>query len=157
MRKHALLNAIVPGIQVIALQLAWLAGGVVIVEYLFSYPGIGALLVDSVRNSDFPMVQVLAMVIAARLRGGQPDRGHPVHPVHPASEDGDLVMSVISPAQPPPHREPAPARHRTGDHRCSSRSSRSSARWFAPYGENEIVGKPYTQRGLAPRHRLPRP
>src|SRR4051794_8825 len=65
MRKHALLNAIVPGIQVIALQLAWLAGGVVIVEYLFFYPGIGALLVDSVRNSDFPMVQVLAMVIAA--------------------------------------------------------------------------------------------
>lgn len=65
MRRHALLNAIVPGIQVIALQLAWLAGGVVLVEYLFSYPGIGASLVDSVRNSDFPMVQVLAMVIAA--------------------------------------------------------------------------------------------
>jgi peptide/nickel transport system permease protein len=64
MRKHALLNAVVPGIQVIALQLAWLAGGVVFVEYLFSYPGIGASLVDSVRNSDFPMVQVLAMVIA---------------------------------------------------------------------------------------------
>jgi peptide/nickel transport system permease protein len=65
LRKHALLNAIVPGIQVIALQLAWLAGGVVLVEYLFSYRGIGASLVDSVRNSDFPMVQVLAMVIAA--------------------------------------------------------------------------------------------
>lgn len=65
MRKHALLNAVVPGIQVIALQLAWLAGGVVIVEYLFSYPGVGASLVDSVRNSDFPMVQVLAMTIAA--------------------------------------------------------------------------------------------
>jgi len=64
LRKHALLNAIVPGIQVIALQLAWLAGGVVIVEYLFSYPGIGASLVDSVRNSDFPVVQVLAMTIA---------------------------------------------------------------------------------------------
>ncbi len=65
MRKHALLNAVVPGIQVIALQLAWLAGGIVIVEYLFSYPGIGASLVDSVRNSDSPMVQVLAMTIAA--------------------------------------------------------------------------------------------
>ena len=64
LRKHALLNAVVPGIQVIALQLAWLAGGVVIVEYLFSYPGIGASLVDSVRNNDSPMVQVLAMVIA---------------------------------------------------------------------------------------------
>ncbi|MEP9385272.1 ABC transporter permease [Nocardioides sp. KR10-350] len=65
LRRHALLNAVVPGIQVIALQLAWLAGGVVIVEYLFSYPGIGASLVDSVTNSDFPMVQALSMVIAA--------------------------------------------------------------------------------------------
>ena len=65
MRKHALLNAIVPGIQVVALQLAWLAGGIVIVEYLFSYPGIGASLVDSVRNNDIPMVQALSMIIAA--------------------------------------------------------------------------------------------
>lgn len=64
LRKHALLNAVVPGIQVIALQLAWLAGGIVIVEYLFSYPGVGASLVDSVRNSDVPMVQALAMIIA---------------------------------------------------------------------------------------------
>jgi len=65
MRKHALLNAIVPGIQVVALQLAWLAGGVVLVETLFSYPGIGRQLVDSVRNHDVPMVQALAMIIAA--------------------------------------------------------------------------------------------
>lgn len=65
MRRHALLNAVVPGIQVIALQLAWLAGGVVIVEYLFNYPGIGAQLVDAVRNHDVPMVQALSMLIAA--------------------------------------------------------------------------------------------
>lgn len=64
MRKHALLNAIVPGVQVIALQLAWLAGGVVIVEYLFNYPGIGAQLVDAVRNHDVPLVQALSMIIA---------------------------------------------------------------------------------------------
>lgn len=64
MRKHALLNAIVPGIQVIALQLAWLAGGVVLVETLFSYPGVGRQLVDSVRNHDVPMVQALSMIIA---------------------------------------------------------------------------------------------
>jgi peptide/nickel transport system permease protein len=64
MRKHALLNAIVPGIQVIALQLAFLAGGVVVVETLFSYPGIGLQLVDSVRNHDVPMVQALSMIIA---------------------------------------------------------------------------------------------
>ncbi len=64
MRKHALLNAIVPGIQVIALQLAWLAGGVVLVENVFSYPGVGKQLVDSVRNHDVPMVQALTMIIA---------------------------------------------------------------------------------------------
>jgi peptide/nickel transport system permease protein len=64
MRKHALLNAIVPGIQVVALQLAWLAGGTVLVETLFSYPGVGRQLVDSVRNHDVPMVQLLAMIIA---------------------------------------------------------------------------------------------
>lgn len=65
MRKHALLNAVVPGIQVIALQLAWLAGGVVLVETLFNYPGVGFQLVDSVRNHDVPMVQALSMIIAA--------------------------------------------------------------------------------------------
>lgn len=65
LRRHGLLNAIVPGVQVIALQLAWLAGGVVVVEYLFSYPGIGAQLVDAVRNHDVAMVQALSMIIAA--------------------------------------------------------------------------------------------
>ncbi|GAB3660884.1 ABC transporter permease [Nocardioides korecus] len=65
LRRHALLNAVVPGIQVIALQLAWLAGGVVIVESLFNYPGIGFQLVDSVRNHDVTMVQALSMIIAA--------------------------------------------------------------------------------------------
>lgn len=65
LRRHALPNTVVPTIQVTALQLAWLVGGVVLIEYLFNYPGIGASLVDSVRNSDFPIVQALAMIIAA--------------------------------------------------------------------------------------------
>jgi len=65
MRKHALLNAMVPGIQVLALQLAWLAGGVVVVEAVFNYPGIGKQLVDSVNAHDVPMVQALSMIIAA--------------------------------------------------------------------------------------------
>ncbi len=64
LRRHVLPNTVVPTIQVTALQLAWLVGGVVLIEYLFNYPGIGASLVDSVRNSDFPMVQALAMIIA---------------------------------------------------------------------------------------------
>jgi peptide/nickel transport system permease protein len=63
--RHAVPNAIVPAIQVSALQLAYMAGGVVVVEYVFSFPGIGAGLVDSVGNRDVPVVQALTIIIAA--------------------------------------------------------------------------------------------
>jgi peptide/nickel transport system permease protein len=63
--RHAVPNAIVPAIQVSALQLAYMAGGVVLVEFVFSYPGVGAQLVDSVGNRDVPVVQALAVIIAA--------------------------------------------------------------------------------------------
>ncbi len=63
--RHALPNAIVPTLQVIALNLAWLAGGIVTVEYLFGFPGIGFALVDAVANRDIPMVQALCLLIAA--------------------------------------------------------------------------------------------
>jgi len=62
--RHAVPNAIVPAIQVTALQLAWMAGGVVLVEYVFSYPGIGAALVDAVANRDMPVVQTVTMLAA---------------------------------------------------------------------------------------------
>lgn len=63
--RHAVPNAIVPAIQVSALQLAWMAGGVVVVEFVFSFPGIGAALVDAVGNRDVPVVQALTIIIAA--------------------------------------------------------------------------------------------
>jgi len=63
--RHAVPNAIVPAIQVSALQLAWMAGGIVLVEVVFSFPGVGALLVDAVGNRDVPTVQALALIIAA--------------------------------------------------------------------------------------------
>ena len=62
---HALPNAIVPTIQVIAITIAWLAGGIVTVEYLFGFPGIGTALVDAVANRDMPVVQALVLLIAA--------------------------------------------------------------------------------------------
>jgi peptide/nickel transport system permease protein len=65
MLRHALPNAIVPAIQVSALQLAWMAGGIVLVEVVFAYPGIGAALVDAVGNRDVPTVQALSLIIAA--------------------------------------------------------------------------------------------
>ncbi len=65
MSRHALPNAVIPAIQVSALQLAWLAGGVVVVEYLFNYPGIGSAFIDAVANRDLPVVQAIALLIAA--------------------------------------------------------------------------------------------
>ena len=62
--RHAVPNAIVPAIQVIALQLAYLAGGVVLVEVVFSYPGIGVALVEAVSNRDMPVVQAVVMLAA---------------------------------------------------------------------------------------------
>jgi peptide/nickel transport system permease protein len=63
--RHALPNAIGPVFQVIAINLAYLAGGIVVIEYVFAYPGIGSALQDSVVNHDLPVVQALAMLIAA--------------------------------------------------------------------------------------------
>jgi peptide/nickel transport system permease protein len=63
--RHALPNAIGPTAQVIAINLAWLAGGIVTVEYLFGFPGIGAELIDAVANRDMPVIQALCMLIAA--------------------------------------------------------------------------------------------
>jgi peptide/nickel transport system permease protein len=62
--RHALPNAIGPVFQVIAINLAYLAGGLVVIEYVFNYPGIGSALQDAVVNHDLPVVQALAMLIA---------------------------------------------------------------------------------------------
>lgn len=62
--RHALPNALGPVFQVIALNLAYLAGGVIVVEWLFNFPGIGTALNDSVRARDLPVVQFLALTIA---------------------------------------------------------------------------------------------
>ena len=63
--RHALPNGIAPAIQVIALSLAYLAGGIVVVEFVFAYPGIGSAFVGAVSNRDLPTVQALGILIAA--------------------------------------------------------------------------------------------
>ena len=63
--KHALPNALAPIINVIAINLAYLVVGVVIVEVVFVYPGLGQLLVDSVSRRDLPVVQASGLIFAA--------------------------------------------------------------------------------------------
>jgi peptide/nickel transport system permease protein len=65
MWRHAMPNSLGPVFQVIALNIAYFAGGVIVVEYLFNYPGIGGALQASVRVRDIPVIQFLVMVLAA--------------------------------------------------------------------------------------------
>lgn len=62
---HALPNALAPTIQVIGLGFLYLAGGIVIVENVFNYPGIGQGLVDAVNGRDVPVLQFIVVILAA--------------------------------------------------------------------------------------------
>ncbi|MEM6986240.1 MAG: ABC transporter permease subunit, partial [Pseudomonadota bacterium] len=62
---HALPNAWAPIVNVIAFNLAYLVVGVVVVEVVFVYPGIGQLMVDAVKTRDIPVVQACALIFAA--------------------------------------------------------------------------------------------
>ena len=63
--RHALPNAWAPIVNVIAFNLAYLVVGVVVVEVVFVYPGIGQLMVDAVSTRDIPVVQACALIFAA--------------------------------------------------------------------------------------------
>jgi peptide/nickel transport system permease protein len=63
--KHVLPNALLPAINVVALTIAWLLGGVVVTEVVFNYPGLGRLVIASISNRDLPVVQALAIILAS--------------------------------------------------------------------------------------------
>jgi peptide/nickel transport system permease protein len=62
--RHALPNAIAPAIQVFGLNVLYLAGGIVVVETVFQYPGIGLTLVNSIDNRDVPTIQFIVVLLA---------------------------------------------------------------------------------------------
>ena len=62
--KHVLRNALIPVITVLAVNISWLISGAVVVEYVFSLPGLGSLLVRSVGYRDYPLIQGLSLVFA---------------------------------------------------------------------------------------------
>ena len=63
--RHVMPNAMLPTITVIANNVGWLFGGLIIVENLFAYPGVGSLLITSINTQDIRMLQSSAMMIAA--------------------------------------------------------------------------------------------
>lgn len=63
--RHALPNSLIPTLNVTALNLAYIIGGVVIVERLFTYPGFGSLMIDSLQLQDAPLVEATVLISAA--------------------------------------------------------------------------------------------
>lgn len=64
---HALPNALAPILQALALATAWTAGGIVVVEFLFNYPGLGSGIANAIASRDVPMIQAIALILATLI------------------------------------------------------------------------------------------
>ena len=62
--RHVIPNAMLPTISVIAINIGWMFGGLIIVENVFAYPGLGRLLLIAIQSRDVPLLQALALLIA---------------------------------------------------------------------------------------------
>ena len=58
---HALKNAILPTLSLMGVQFGFLFGGTLLIEVIYSYPGLGNLMVDAVRNADLPIIQAVGL------------------------------------------------------------------------------------------------
>ncbi len=63
--RHAMRNAMIPTITVIALDVGYLIGGIIVVEEVFAFPGLGRLLIFAIQNRDLPLIQGAALAMAA--------------------------------------------------------------------------------------------
>ena len=64
---HALRNALIPVVTVIGLQFGYILGGAVVIETVFSWPGVGLLTIQAIYNRDFPLVQAAVFVLAVAI------------------------------------------------------------------------------------------
>jgi peptide/nickel transport system permease protein len=61
--RHALPNALLPTITIVAINIGWMIGGLIVVETVFSYPGLGQLIIRAITNRDVPLMQAVALLI----------------------------------------------------------------------------------------------
>jgi peptide/nickel transport system permease protein len=61
--RHVLRNALLPTVTILAVSVGWLIGGLIVVENVFNYPGLGRLLLSAVDNRDFPLIQAITLVV----------------------------------------------------------------------------------------------
>ncbi len=65
--KHGLRNALIPVLTMMGLQFGLLLGGAIVVEVVFNWPGLGRLLIDSVENRDYPVIQALVLLFSCEF------------------------------------------------------------------------------------------
>jgi peptide/nickel transport system permease protein len=65
--KHVLRNALLPAITVIALSLGWLTSGLIVIENVFNYPGLGRLMTFAIDRRDLPLIQAIAMITVTAI------------------------------------------------------------------------------------------
>jgi peptide/nickel transport system permease protein len=65
--KHALRNALIPVVMLMGMQLAMLIGGSAFIETVFRWPGIGILMVNSISNLDYPLIQAITLITSTAL------------------------------------------------------------------------------------------
>jgi peptide/nickel transport system permease protein len=63
--RHVLPNSMLPTITIITMNLGWMLGGLIIVENVFAYPGLGQMLLFSIQQRDVPLLEALSLLIAA--------------------------------------------------------------------------------------------
>jgi peptide/nickel transport system permease protein len=61
--RHALPNALLPTITIVAINIGWMIGGLIVVETVFEYPGIGRLIISAITNRDVPLMQGVALLV----------------------------------------------------------------------------------------------
>jgi peptide/nickel transport system permease protein len=61
--RHALPNALLPTITIVAINIGWMIGGLIVVETVFSYPGLGQLIINAIQNRDIPLMQAVALLV----------------------------------------------------------------------------------------------
>ena len=63
-QRHALPNSLAPAVAVISLDIGYLLGGIIVVEEIFAWPGLGRLLIYALENRDLPVIQTITLLLA---------------------------------------------------------------------------------------------
>ena len=84
LRSHAIPNALLPAVTLIAINLGYVVGGAITAEIVFNWPGLGTLTVDALNSRDYPVLQGIFLLPGRLRRHGQPRRRHRLRLPRPA-------------------------------------------------------------------------